>query len=158
MSKLGTTVINGNLIVAGDIICKSDDSSFRSNSVDGKALLVSKSNFLLPMVIWHGLIKIASSPIITIYHASACNINVTYISTGLISVSMSGDNMPKTSDEYQLMISSRGGGTNNNDPTYVTCPQYYKTNSYFRLLMTSGTSTRDGQVELSIVKMVKLNK
>lgn len=156
MSKLGTTVINGNLIVAGDIICKNDE--LYTNSFEGKVISINDSNYLIPMVIWHGTILITEYPTVVVHHSSACNISVTYISTGLISVSMSGDNMPKTSDEYQLMISSRGGGTDYNDPTYVTCPQYYKTNSYFRLLMTSGTSTRDGQVELSIVKMVKLNK
>ena len=56
------------------------------------------------------------------------------------------------------MITSRGGGTNNDNPVYITVPESYKTANSFRLRMTSGTASRDGQVELSIVKMVRINQ
>ena len=60
--------------------------------------------------------------------------------------------------DYQLLITSRGGGTNYDDPVYITVPESYKTANSFRLIMTSGTSSRNGQVELSIVKMVRINQ
>lgn len=157
MGKLGTTTINGDLIVSGDIICKTNDIYSNVDSNEGKVLLSPSNDYIIPMVIWHGIINISSLPAILYSHTSACNINVTYISTGLVSVSMSGDNIPYNKNDYQLLISSRGGGTNYNDPVYITVPESYKTANSFRLIMTSGTASRDGQVELSIVKMVRIN-
>lgn len=158
MSKLGTTTINGDLIVSGDIICKTNDIYSNVDGNESKVLLASSNDYIIPMVIWHGLITISSLPAVTSYHSSACNISVSYISTGVMTITMSGDNIPYNKNDYQLLISSRGGGTNYNDPVYITVPDSYKTANSFRLIMTSGTASRDGQVELSIVKMVRINQ
>ena len=158
MGKLGTTTINGDLIVSGDIICKTNDIYSNVDGNESKVLLATSNDYIMPMVIWHGLIDISSSPTVTYHHSSACNISVSYISTGIMTITMSGDNIPKTKNEYQLMITSRGGGTNNDNPVYITVPESYKTANSFRLIMTSGTSSRNGQVELSIVKMVRIKQ
>ena len=160
MGKLGTTTINGDLIVSGDIICKTNDIYSNVDGNESKVLVIPINGYIMPMVIWHGEITISSSSSLSVgtYHSSACDISVSYISTGVISITMSGDNIPYNYNDYQLLISSRGGGTNNNDPIYITVPESYKTANSFRLIMTSGTSSRNGQVELSIVKMVRIKQ
>ena len=158
MGKLGTTTINGDLIVSGDIICKTNDIYSNVDGNESKVLLTPSNDYIIPMVIWRGLITISSLPAITYYHSSACNISYSYISTGIMTITMSGDNVPYNKNDYQLLITSRGGGTNYDDPVYITVPESYKTANSFRLRMTSGTASRDGQVELSIVKMVRIKQ
>ena len=158
MGKLGTTTINGDLIVSGDIICKTNDIYSNVDGNESKVLLSPSNDYIIPMVIWHGLITISALPAVTSYHSSACSISFSYISTGIMTIIMSGDNIPYNKNDYQLLISSRGGGTNYNDPVYITVPESYKTANSFRLRMTSGAASRDGQVELSIVKMVRITQ
>ncbi len=158
MGKLETTTINGDLIVSGDIICKTSDIYQNVDSNESKVLLASSNDYIMPMVIWHGLITISSLYTLEPYQYSACSISVSYISTGVMTITMSGNNIPYNKNDYQLLISSRGGGTNYNDPVYITVPESYKTANSFRLIMTSGTAPRDGKVELSIVKMVRIKQ
>lgn len=150
MAELNETKIYGDLYVNG-IINKGNDAALTKNH-----FMFGTSSYVIPTVIWHGRINVVSPATSTTYQSNNCSISVSYISTGVVSVTMSGSNIPSSSNDYYILANAIGrDGNTTSDQAYISSPNTYKLINSFRLIVADDASNNNGYIELSIIKLIK---
>lgn len=149
MAKLGNTEINGDLNIYGKASVNNDDflpiDNFCNNS--GEKLFV-------PVVLWHGQVYCNSTPSGTTYHSSGVSVSYTYVSTGVMTVTMTGANISSTND-YQVIATGLGIG--GNLVCKIGVPSSYKTTTSFRLWFSDDNTTNNGSYgEVCVIKFVQI--
>lgn len=150
MAELNETKIYGDLYVNGVI--------YRGNNgvLNSSQFCIGGDGYIIPSVIWHGRLNTVSSPTIITYQSNNCSISASYISEGTVSITMSGSNIPSSSDNYYILANAVGrNGNYTSNPAYISSPSNYKSNNSFRLIVADDSTANDGDIELSIIKLIK---
>lgn len=160
MGKLDSTIINGDLVVAGDIIVNNNNNNTTNTSVykvsyENKFSYNGTNFYHIPVVIWHGKINCQPSPSTFIYQTSGCLISVAFVSTGTYEITMNGSNVPLSNSDYQVVATGSGSTNQTSTPCFITCPYNYKLSNSFRLIVSDQYRlNKNGYCEISIIKII----
>ena len=155
MAKLKDTIINGDLYL--------NSSNLKSNGED----VIFDTNFkgptneyyYVPLVLWYGKIYIQSINSYTEYSRQLDFYvsGVTFVSTGIVTVSFGGASVPLLTNDYQVITIGTGRDTNTSTlSSYITVTNKLKNS--FTLKLADDTSTNNGYCEIMIMTFRPFNK
>lgn len=155
MAKLKDTIINGDLYLNSSSVKSNGENVIFDNNFKGP----TNEYYYVPLVLWHGRIFIQTSELGGEYSRQAdFNINdITFVSTGIVTVTFAGTSVPISSNDYQVIAIGTGRDTNTSTlSSYITVTN--KSTNSFTLKLADDTSTNNGYCEIMIMTFRQFNK
>lgn len=155
MAKLKDTIINGDLYLNSSSVKSNGENVMFDTNFKGPTNVY----YYVPLVLWHGRIWIQPTPLYFGYSSQDdFNVNgITFVSTGIVTVSFGGTSVPLFSNQYQVITIGTGRDTNTSTlSSYITVTN--KSTDSFTLKLADDTSTNNGYCEIMIITFRQFNK
>ncbi len=155
MAKLKDTIINGDLYLNSSSVKSNGENVMFDTNFKGPTNVY----YYVPLVLWHGKIYIQSINSYTEYSRQFDFYisDVTFVSTGIVTVSFGGTSVPLFSNQYQVITIGAGRDTNTSTlSSYITVTN--KSTDSFTLKLADDTSTNNGYCEIMIITFRQFNK
>lgn len=155
MAKLKDTIINGDLYLNSSSVKSNGENVIFDTNFKGP----SNEYYYVPLVLWHGKIYIQSINSYTEYSRQFDFYisDVTFVSTGIVTVSFGGTSVPIFNNQYQVITIGTGRDDNTSTlSSYITVTN--KSTDSFTLKLADDTSTNNGYCEIMIITFRQFNK
>ena len=154
MAKLKDTIINGDLYLNSSSVKSNGENVMFDTNFKGPTNVY----YYVPLVLWYGKIYIQSINSYTEYSRQFDFYisDVTFVSTGIVTVSFGGTSVPLFSNQYQVITIGAGRDTNTSTlSSYITVTN--KSTDSFTLKLADDTSTNNGYCEIMIITFRQFN-
>ena len=156
MAKLKDTIINGDLYLNSPNVKSNGEDVIFDTNFKGP----TNEYYYVPLVLWYGRIWIQPTPPFYFEYSSQDDFNIidmTFVSTGIITVSFGGASAPLFISDYQVIAIGDGRDTNTSTlSSYITVTNKLKNS--FTLKLADDTSTNNGYCEIMIMTFRPFNK
>ena len=155
MAKLKDTIINGDLYLNSSSVKSNGENVIFDTNFKGP----TNEYYYVPLVLWHGIIYIQSINSYTEYSRQFDFYvsDVTFVSTGIVTVTFGGESVPIFNNQYQVITIGTGRDTNTSTlSSYITVTN--KSTNSFTLKLADDTSTNNGYCEIMIITFRQFNK
>ena len=155
MAKLKDTIINGDLYLNSSSVKSNGENVMFDTNFKGPTNVY----YYVPLVLWYGKIYIQSINSYTEYSRQFDFYisDVTFVSTGIVTVSFGGTSVPLFSNQYQVITIGAGRDTNTSTlSSYITVTN--KSTDSFTLKLADDTSTNNGYCDIMIITFRQFNK